>query len=512
MDRSRGDSGASIKSVINKVARFRWLIFILGNIANLVIFIVLNSFSLTIVGMIGKHEEQIISLAPVNSSFNASSSSVVSPRSVHVDWSNVDKSRMLSASFWGSLVMSLFGGRICELFGPRKVVSLSLLVNGIVTLLFPVISIHSFIGAYVIRIVSGSCTGIVQPSCIVIVSRWSMVSERTLANAVVSSGNAFSNLISLPLAGILVDSSFLGGWPSVFYLFGGLNLIVAIIWFIVVYDTPEVHPYLGSEELEVILKNRSVSSGGSVKVPWCKMFTSIPIIAYLIPAFTYGWVVAVVTSQVPSFYEDILDFSYTGGEARVYSLSYHRARVNGFVTSLPWLVGIGAQLIGSAVTDRIRKANRFSLASIRKIVTVLCNCSIGLVAITMLGKHRIPVVLTLALAKGMGTLSVAGSGVNHLDIAPSFAGTLAGFYGVMLSLASLIANEAAAHIVGKNSSQQNWYHYFYISSAVNIAGVILFCLLGSGEIQSWDPASSTNRRNVKSKTRSNDLELLSVEH
>uniref|UniRef100_T1KC45 Major facilitator superfamily (MFS) profile domain-containing protein n=1 Tax=Tetranychus urticae TaxID=32264 RepID=T1KC45_TETUR len=508
MDRTRGNSVTSIKSVIKNVARFRWIIFILANVAVFANFIVLSSFSITVVAMLGKSNEHTTTIDAVNSTVNVAITPL-KPGSDHVDWSNVDKSRMLSASFWGSLVMSLFGGRICELFGPRKVVSLSLLVNGLATLLFPVISVKSFGGAYVMRIISGICTGIVQPSSIVIVSRWAITSERTLANAVVTSGGTLANLISLPLAGILVDSSFLGGWPSVFYLFGGLNLIIAIIWFIVVYDTPEVHPYLGSEELEVILKNRSVSSGGSVSIPWGKMFTSIPIIAYLIPAFTYGWVVAVVTSQVPSFYEEILSFSHTG---------------NGFVASLPWLFGMGAQLIGSAVTDRIRKANRFSLASIRKIVTVLCNCSIGLVAITLLGKHRIPVVLTLALAKGMGTLSVAGSGVNHLDIAPSFAGTLAGFYGVMLSLASLIANEAAAHIVGKNSgnnknSQQNWYHYFYISAAVNIAGVILFCLMGSGEVQSWDPASSANRQNVKSETqndrattRNNDVELATVEH
>ncbi|XP_015793983.1 sialin-like, partial [Tetranychus urticae] len=229
-----------------------------------------------------------------------------------------------------------------------------------------------------------------------------------------------------------------------------------------------------------------------VKVPWVKMFTSIPVIAYLIPAFTYGWVVGAVIAQMPSFYEDVLEFSHTS---------------NGFVASLPWLVGIGAQLSGSAITDRVRKTNRFSLTAIRKVVTVLSlgTCSFGLVAITLLGKRKILVVLTLAIAKGMGTLSDAGVAVNHLDIAPSFAGTLSGFYSVMASIASLIANEAAAQIVGKNPSQQNWYLFFYISSALNVAGVIMFCLLGSGEVQSWDPASSNNRQNVKSETQ-NDQE------
>ncbi|XP_025016212.1 putative inorganic phosphate cotransporter [Tetranychus urticae] len=127
-----------------------------------------------------------------------------------------------------------------------------------------------------------------------------LTSERTLSSSVVTSGSIFANLVSLSLAGILVDSGFLGGWPSVFYLFGAFNLIIAIIYYVIVYDTPEDHPYLGAEELELILKNRSVSSGDSVKVPWVKMFTSIPVFAYLIPAFTYGWVVGAVLQMYRS--------------------------------------------------------------------------------------------------------------------------------------------------------------------------------------------------------------------
>ncbi|XP_015782513.1 vesicular glutamate transporter 2.2 [Tetranychus urticae] len=471
---------ASIKSAIQNVARFRWLIFFTGQFANFANNLVGSSLSLTIVAMIEK--DKII-----NTTLDSNNSTIVmKPTSgkIHVDWSHVDKDHMLQAAFWGTLVMSLFGGRICELFGPRKVVSLALATTGSVNLLFPVISIHSFYGAYFVRVVQGLCAGLIQPSTYVVVSRWSTAYERTLSNGVVSSGGSLGNLISLPLSGLLVSSSLFGGWPAVFYIFGGFNLVMAVVWFIIIYDTPEEHPYLGEEELEEILTRRLLKSGAPAKISWGKIFTSIPVYAYLLPAFTYSWVVAIVINQIPSFYEEILGFSH---------------EANGFVASLPWIVSMFSALVGSTIADKIRRKNIVSLSLIRKSFTAVgLGCvSLGLVAITLLKDKRIAVVLTLGVCKGLGTLSTAGYAANHLDIAPSFAGTLAGFAGAIASIASLAANEGAALIVGNKPTQKNWYKLFYISSAINFCGVVFYCIFGSGETQSWDP-SCVRRQSVKS--------------
>uniref|UniRef100_T1KC49 Major facilitator superfamily (MFS) profile domain-containing protein n=1 Tax=Tetranychus urticae TaxID=32264 RepID=T1KC49_TETUR len=491
----RSSSFASIESAIKNVARFRWLIFILGNIANFANSLIGTSLSLTIVAMIEKD--------PTNSTqlFDANGTSTVkiapiSTGKIHVDWTSVDKDRMLQAGFWGILAISLFSGRICELFGPRRVVSLALAFVGLTNMLFPLIAKHSFFGAYLIKIVQGMCAGLVSPSLFVMISRWSTSSERTLSNSVVIAGATIGNLVCLPLAGVLVSSSFLGGWPSVFYLFGGFNLIFAVVWYIIVYDTPEEHPYLSPEELEVILANRTLKSGNTIEVPWRKMLTSLPVFAHLTHSFTYGWVIATVSSQIPSFYEEVLGFSHTA---------------NGFISSLPWLLSTLCSITASTIADKLRRTNRFSTVAIRKVLTVLGEynnrlgtVSGGLVAITLLGKRRMAVVLTLSITKGLGGLIIAGVGANHLDIAPSFAGTLGGFASVLSSVASLAANEGVAQIVGNETTAQNWYYFFYLSAVINIAGAIVFVLFGSGETQSWDPSSAP-----KQSDKSNDSSLKS---
>ena len=74
-------------------------------------------------------------------------------------------------------------------------------------------------------------------------------------------------IITTPLASIMIERGFLGGWPSAFYVFGRRFLIfieriidmlfcysgiLSIIWFIgwsfFTFNSPEVHPRISDKE------------------------------------------------------------------------------------------------------------------------------------------------------------------------------------------------------------------------------------------------------------------------
>lgn len=61
---------------------------------------------------------------------------------------------------------------------------------------------------------------------------------------------AMGTVISLPFSGILADTL---GWESVFYVQGGLSIIWCFLWVIFVYDTPEDHPRIHPDELELFV-------------------------------------------------------------------------------------------------------------------------------------------------------------------------------------------------------------------------------------------------------------------
>ena len=56
------------------------------------------------------------------------------------------------------------------------------------------------------------------------------------------------------MSGWLCDSGFLGGWPSVFYVLGGLLLVWCVAWFLLVSDYPEVHPRISPVEKNYLMR------------------------------------------------------------------------------------------------------------------------------------------------------------------------------------------------------------------------------------------------------------------
>lgn len=88
------------------------------------------------------------------------------------------------------------------------------------------------------------------------------------------SGIYFGEIVGFSFSGLLVQSQLyaggasLGGWQTVFYLFGLLGLMWFPVWMYVVCETPSSHPTITEEELNYILRSNdsySVSDGTSGK-------------------------------------------------------------------------------------------------------------------------------------------------------------------------------------------------------------------------------------------------------
>lgn len=68
-------------------------------------------------------------------------------------------------------------------------------------------------------------------------------------------GAQFGTVVTLPVSGWLCDTDFLGGWPSVFYVFGALGIVWSLVWFLLVSDRPDIHPRISQEEKQYILRH-----------------------------------------------------------------------------------------------------------------------------------------------------------------------------------------------------------------------------------------------------------------
>ena len=80
---------------------------------------------------------------------------------------------------------------------------------------------------------------------------------------------------------------------------------------------------------------------------------------------------------------------------------------------------------------------------------------------------------------------MSGNGVNHLDLAPAYAGTLLGLANTLSATSGFLGPEVVGALTYRESSRAQWQKVFYISAAIYSFGAAIFVVFGSGELQDW---------------------------
>lgn len=77
------------------------------------------------------------------------------------------------------------------------------------------------------------------------------------------------------------------GWKSLFDFSAGTNLICGLLFFILVRNTPDDHPYISKSEREYIIENRNNQKKSSKLPPYRKMLKSLPYLAIALTHVTH---------------------------------------------------------------------------------------------------------------------------------------------------------------------------------------------------------------------------------
>jgi ACS family sodium-dependent inorganic phosphate cotransporter-like MFS transporter 5 len=94
-----------------------------------------------------------------------------------------------------------------------------------------------------------------------LLARWAPPLERSKLGAFVYAGTQIGTVLAMPLSGYLISTDILGGWPSVFYVFGVMGIVWFVFWSIYVFDSPANHPRIEPRELSYI--QHSIGSQGN---------------------------------------------------------------------------------------------------------------------------------------------------------------------------------------------------------------------------------------------------------
>uniref|UniRef100_A0A2K5NAM1 Sialin n=1 Tax=Cercocebus atys TaxID=9531 RepID=A0A2K5NAM1_CERAT len=159
---------------------------------------------------------------------------------------------------------------------------------------------------------------------------------------------------------------------------------------------------------------------------------------------------------------------------------------NGFLSSLPYLGSWLCMILSGQAADNLRAKWNFSTLCVRRIFSLIgmIGPAVFLVAAGFIGCDYSLAVAFLTISTTLGGFCSSGFSINHLDIAPSYAGILLGITNTFATIPGMIGPVIAKSLTPDNTVGE-WQTVFYIAAAINVFGAIFFTLFAKGEVQNW---------------------------
>ncbi|XP_036368797.1 uncharacterized transporter slc-17.2-like isoform X2 [Octopus sinensis] len=404
------------------------------------------------------------------------------------EWGNTLQSNMLAGYYYGYIITNLLGGVLADKYGGKRVMGASIFSASLLTILHPSLTRISGYFTLVLRILTGLVSGPMCPAVLSLWGRWAPPLENSVLVAVSFSGLLIGSILGLSISGFLCVYGFDNGWGSIFYIFGGISLVFSCVWFYVIYDTPDVHPTISDKERSYL--NKTIIHKGQVKsVPWKRIMCTPAVWALIIAHTFYNWTIISFQLLLPLYMKEALNID---------------TKSNGLMSSAPFIGQFAAVQFCGRFADILRSKNYLSTRSVRVLFQSVCFLGSAslLIAIGFLDCEQTTLAGILFLFTGIClAFYIGGFNVNHVDIAPRYAGVLIGITNTFGSLPGFLA-PLSSKALTPNGTQEEWQIVLALCAALSVFGTIMFAILASGDVQEW--AKSQEMPNSSSKAEESE--------
>nr|XP_042910673.1 putative inorganic phosphate cotransporter [Parasteatoda tepidariorum] len=478
----------------------RYIFVFLALVGTICMYAIRASISVTIVAMVKQtvvlpEKRSLDSIAECpNFDYNQSKIDNEEYKGEQYDWNIQKQAVILGSYFYGNIATQLLGGVLAEKFGAKHVYGIGILLTATVSLLFPLVASWSYVGVIVNRVIQGLGDGMTFPAINFAISKWSPESERSRSSAVIFSGMQIGTVIGMPIAGLLCTTDALGGWPSVFYIFGVIACLWFVFWLVLIHENPSTHPSISKEELLYIEENKTEIKKKMSRDVWKSIFMSVPVWALAIAHFGFDYGFLVILTELPTYLSTALKYDL---------------KSNGLLSSLPFITNVIGAWTASFAADYLRKSNKMSITAIRKLMNSIGTFGPGLalIAVNFAGCRAELIIALLCIAMALSGFAYSGYNVTHMDMCPDFAGTLYGVTNSIANISGVLAPMTVGILTSNSATLASWSKVFYTTAAVYIACGVIFAMFASAELQPWGTANSESKDEKQAVT---DIDIKNV--
>ncbi|XP_059745726.1 sialin isoform X2 [Bos taurus] len=424
-------------------------------------------------------------------------------------WDAETQGWILGSFFYGYIITQIPGGYVASRSGGKLLLGFGVLGTAVFTLFTPLAADFGFGALVALRALEGLGEGVTFPAMHAMWSSWAPPLERSKLLSISYAGAQLGTVVSLPLSGVIC---YYMNWTYVFYFFGLVGIIWFILWICLVSDTPETHKTITPYEKEYILsslKNQEAQVRSLLReldatlpqlkipsaatktwysqlssqksVPWIPMLKSLPLWAIVVAHFSYNWTFYTLLTLLPTYMKEVLRFNI---------------QENGFLSAVPYLGCWLCMILSGQAADNLRARWNFSTLWVRRVFSLIgmIGPAIFLVAAGFIGCDYSLAVAFLTISTTLGGFCSSGFSINHLDIAPSYAGILLGITNTFATIPGMIGPIIARSLTPENTIGE-WQTVFCIAAAINVFGAIFFTLFAKGEVQNWAISDHRGHRN-----------------
>jgi cyanate permease len=143
---------------------------------------------------------------------------------------------------WGvpalaAIFIVFFGGLLADRYGAKRVIGVACLVAGLAGAARGITG--DFASLVLVTFFFGLSTWVIPASVFKTTAGWFSRRQLVVANGVVSTGMAFGFTVGAMISATIM-SPLLGGWQNVMFLYGGVSIIIGLLWLLVVREPEQL--------------------------------------------------------------------------------------------------------------------------------------------------------------------------------------------------------------------------------------------------------------------------------
>ncbi|XP_051145365.1 probable anion transporter 5 isoform X3 [Andrographis paniculata] len=332
------------------------------------------------------------------------------------------------------------------------------------------------------RLLVGVAQGFIFPSIHTVLAQWVPPHERSRSVSLTTSGMYFGAAVGTLLLPSLVTFR---GPQSVFLTEAALGALWSLLWYKYASDPPRsdnpkaTAAGFGDSLLPIEGNERRKAANGvysirTPKIPWKRIVLSSPIWAIVINNFTFHYGLYVLMNWLPTYFELGLQ---------------HSLQEMGSSKMIPYLNMFIFSNIGGVIADHLITQRILSVTITRKLLNTVgfIVASFALMALPLFTSAD-GVVFCSSVALGFLALGRAGFAVNHMDVAPRYAGIIMGVSNTAGTLAGIVGVDLTGRLLEAGKAAQldltnpdSWRAVFFIPGSLCILSSLVFLLLSTGE-------------------------------